>query len=191
MQRDQKGRAAEKIVRLYMGTMSHIRNVAFRLAGVEIKSYCWLRSIEIPRNWEDVTLDGCSLDRGVVLLCSGSAKKHKIRIGKNTYINRYTMIDAHDAVEIGRNVLIGPHCFITDGNHGIAGTGIVKSQPMTTKPVCIHDGVWIGAQVTILPGVTIGPGAVIAAGAVVTADVEPNVVVAGVPARKIRLRTER
>ena len=45
---------------------------------------------------------------------------------------------------------------------------------------------WLGANVTILPGVTIGEGAIVAAGAVVTKDVAPRTVVGGVPAREIR-----
>jgi phosphonate metabolism protein (transferase hexapeptide repeat family) len=50
-----------------------------------------------------------------------------------------------------------------------------------------HD-VWIGHAATIMPGVRIGTGAVVGAGAVVTKDVAPYEIVAGVPARHIRLR---
>ena len=45
---------------------------------------------------------------------------------------------------------------------------------------------WLGANVTVLPGVTIGEGSIIAAGAVVTKDVPANMIVAGVPAKVIR-----
>ncbi|HCJ91322.1 MAG: hypothetical protein I3I94_01775 [Acidaminococcaceae bacterium] len=54
------------------------------------------------------------------------------------------------------------------------------------KPVRIGDDVWVGGNVTILPGVTIGSNVVVAAGAVVTHDVPDNSLVAGVPARVIR-----
>ena len=57
---------------------------------------------------------------------------------------------------------------------------------MFPKPVKIGCRVWIGSHATILPGVTIGDNAVVAAGAVVTKDVEPNMVVAGVPAKVIK-----
>jgi acetyltransferase-like isoleucine patch superfamily enzyme len=50
----------------------------------------------------------------------------------------------------------------------------------------VEDGVWIGTNVTLLPGVTVGRGTMVAAGAVVTEDVPPNVVVAGVPARVVK-----
>jgi maltose O-acetyltransferase len=46
--------------------------------------------------------------------------------------------------------------------------------------------VWIGGNVTIMPGLTIGNNVVIAAGAIVTKDVPDNSLVAGVPAKKIR-----
>lgn len=50
----------------------------------------------------------------------------------------------------------------------------------------IGNDVWIGGNVTILPGVTIGNNVVVAAGAVVTKDIPDNCVVAGVPAKMIK-----
>ena len=50
----------------------------------------------------------------------------------------------------------------------------------------IGNDVWIGQNVTIMPGVHIGDGSIVAAGAVVTRDVEKNTMVAGVPARCIK-----
>ncbi|MDA8528166.1 acyltransferase [Opitutaceae bacterium] len=84
--------------------------------------------------------------------------------------------------------MIGPHCFITDGNHGTDAISTVKSQPITSAPVEIGDGAWIGAHVTILPGVVIGPHAVIGAGSVVTKDIEANAIAFGSPASSKRVR---
>ena len=176
-------------LRFCEGFASRCRNVTYRFLGVDLRKYCWLRNIEISRNWQDVILHGCALDRGVVLLCSGAARRSKIEIGEGTYINRYTILDAHQRIGIGREVMIGPHCFITDGNHGMDAGSSVKSQAMTTSPVEIEDGVWIGAHVTILPGVRIGRGAVIGAGSVVTHDIPVNAIAVGSPATVRRLRT--
>ena len=84
--------------------------------------------------------------------------------------------------------MIGPHCYITDGNHGFRAGATVKSQSMESTPVVIGDGVWIGAQVTILAGVTIGPHAVIGAGSIVTKDIEANAIAFGSPAVTKRVR---
>ena len=176
------------IHRLGRALASRGRNVAYRLLGVDLRDYCWMRRIEIPRQWHDVTLHGCALDTGVVLLCSGPARAGKIEIGHGTYVNRYTMLDAHERITIGRDVMIGPHSYITDGNHGIGAHASVKTQPMTSRPVQIEDEAWIGAHVTILAGVRIGHGAVIGAGSVVTSDIPPHAVAFGLPATVRRAR---
>lgn len=59
------------------------------------------------------------------------------------------------------------------------------------RPVTIGHDVWIGHGAVIMPGVTVGPGAVIGANSVVTRDVDPYMIVAGVPARIIRRRFEQ
>jgi acetyltransferase-like isoleucine patch superfamily enzyme len=177
------------IIRIYQGLASRLRNVLYRLLGVRLNGYVWLRHISIPRQWSDITLEeGASLDDGVVCLCSGPAKADKLVIGKGTYVNRHTMFDAHEQVHVGKNCMIGPFCYLTDGNHGTTNAVAVHAQPIQVRPVVLEDDVWLGAGVIILSGVRVGQGAVVGAGAVVTKDVAPNTIVAGVPARPIGLR---
>jgi acetyltransferase-like isoleucine patch superfamily enzyme len=174
------------LVRIGAGLASRCRNLWFRALGVRIHGYVWLRRISIPRQWRDISLErNVSLDDGVVLLCSGPPRSEKIIIRHGTYINRYTMIDAHERIEIGRNCMIGPHCYITDADHGMTPDVPVKDQAMLTRPVVIEDEAWLGSGVTVLSGVRIGRGSVIGAGAVVTKDVPAGAVFAGVPAREI------
>lgn len=64
---------------------------------------------------------------------------------------------------------------------------IITAMPSRGDTVVGND-VWLGHQVTVMPGVRIGDGAIIAAGAVVTSDVAPYTIVGGNPARLIRQR---
>ena len=176
-------------VRLCCGLASRIRNVWFRLLGVRLTGYVWLRRVSIPRQWSDITIEGTtSLDDGVVLLCGGVPKRDKLVIRAGTYINRFTMIDAHERIEIGSRCLIGPGCYITDANHGIEAGSSPGDQRSECRPTIIEDEVWLGAQVKVLAGVRIGRGAVIGAGAVVTKDVPANAIAVGVPARVVGSR---
>jgi acetyltransferase-like isoleucine patch superfamily enzyme len=60
----------------------------------------------------------------------------------------------------------------------------------TGRPVRIGRNVWVGFDACVLPGVTIGEGAVVGARSVVDQDVPPYTVVAGNPARVVRLLNE-
>lgn len=177
------------VVQFSAGIYSRLWNLWFRALGVRMDGYVWMRRISIPRQWEDVTIEGgTALDEGVILLCSGGAKPNKLVIRQGTYINRYTMIDAHQQVEIGRNCMIGPQCYITDGNHGDVLGITINQQAMQSRPVIIEDDVWLGAQVIVLQGVRIGNGAIVGAGAVVSEDIPSNTIAVGVPARVVKRR---
>ncbi len=88
-------------------------------------------------------------------------------------------------VNIGNYVMVGPNTLITTVNHRLSPMGRRKHLGIA-KPVKIGSDVWIGGNVTILPGVTVGNNVVIAAGAVVTKDVPDNCVIGGVSAKIIK-----
>ena len=172
------------LVRAQRALASRFRNVWYRLLGVRIAGYVWLRRVSIPRQWSDITLEsGIGLDDGVVLLCSGSEKTGKLVIRQGSYINRNTIFDAHEHLEIGRNCMIGPGCYLTDADHGVMPGLTIGGQPMKTSAVILEDDVWLGAGVIVLRGVRLGRGAVVGAGAVVTKDVPAYAKMVGVPAR--------
>jgi len=177
------------VVRANRGLRSRSRNIWFRLLGVRMSGYIWLGRVSIPRQWADITLDAnVALDDGVVLLCSGKSRAGKLVIRSGTYVNRHTMFDVHERLEVGHNCMIGPACYLTDSDHGTAADRPVGSQPVTSKPVVLEDDVWLGAGVIVLSGVRVGRGAVVGAGAVVTKDVPANATVVGVPARVVAER---
>ena len=85
------------------------------------------------------------------------------------------------------NVVVGGRAVVGNNCHIGAGTvlaGVIE--PPSAEPVVIEDDVLTGANVVILEGVKVGKGAVIAAGSVVISDVEPNTVMAGIPAKPLK-----
>jgi acetyltransferase-like isoleucine patch superfamily enzyme len=107
-----------------------------------------------------------------------------VKIGHHSVIGDHARIDRRRLITIGNNVNISSEAKIFTLEHDI------ESPTFDTKggPVVIGDWVYIGTSAIILPGVTIGEGAVVASGAVVTKDVEPWIMVGGVPAKFIKKR---
>ena len=172
----------------YPGAVSMRARIArLRLLGVRVGRRCWIRRIQIPRNpWDIVIGDGVALDDHVVLLTLGSRGTcARLTIGSGTYVNRFTMFDASESIEVGHNCLIGPFCYLTDHDHGTESSALFADQPLASNPVRVGNNVWIGAGVIVLKGVNIGANAVIGAGAVVTRDIASGETVAGVPAQRI------
>jgi acetyltransferase-like isoleucine patch superfamily enzyme len=105
----------------------------------------------------------------------------KIRIADRVAINGFCKIYGHGSIEIGEDTQIGPGVLMTTTSHNYEGE-------LETSYLGIRIGkrVWIGANVTILPGVEIGDQAVIGAGSVVNKSIPPYTVSVGVPARVIK-----
>ena len=104
------------------------------------------------------------------------------QIGERSYIGSYTTI--------GKDVIMGPEVLIWTIGHRFDRNDIPINQqgPTEIEPVFIGDDVWIGQRVIIMPGVKVGSHAVIGAGTIVTKDIHEWAVVAGVPAKVIRMR---
>lgn len=135
-------------------------------------------------------LAGFKIGRGTVIwdiptFYGGSGLKKRITIGRHGSIGVQCVFDVLAPITIGDHVVFGPQVMIITGGHEF-GDEERRAGPLTAQPVQIHNGVWIGARTTILPGVTVGKGAVIGAGSLVNRDVPPNSIVAGVPAKVIR-----
>ena len=129
----------------------------------------------------------CEIHFGSLLATYGG----KIRIGNNCSINPYCVLYGHGGLDIGNNVRIATHTIIIPANHifNEIDKPIFK-QGIEKKGIKIEDDVWIGAGVKILDGIIIKKGSIIAAGSVITKSTVENGIYAGVPAKKIKDRTE-
>ncbi len=105
-------------------------------------------------------------------------------LGAGTFVNRDVYMKP--GVTTGVRVAIGPFTrFLTEGHE--IGFRASRAGKKTTKPIVVEDGAWIGGDVTVLGGVTIGAGSVVASGSLVNRDVPRDAIVAGVPARVVRV----
>ena len=107
-----------------------------------------------------------------------------LTLGRDVFINIGCRFQDTGGITVGDGSLIGHGSTLTTLDHGIDPE---RRADMVPAPIVIGRKVWLGAAVTVVPGVTIGDGAIVGAGAVVTKDVPANAIVAGVPAKLIRM----
>lgn len=88
-------------------------------------------------------------------------------------------------VTFGDNCMVGPGCLITTTGHPLSAEGRRRREAFSL-PVSFGNDVWLGGNVSVMPGVTIGDNVVVGAGAVVTHDIPSNSLAMGVPARVVR-----
>jgi acetyltransferase-like isoleucine patch superfamily enzyme len=112
----------------------------------------------------------------------------QIRIGRECFLNRGTMLAAAELIEIGDYVMFANGCFVGDSDHRYddPDTPITRQGFVPRGPVRIGSNVWFGANCVVTGGVEIGDRAVIGANSVVTKDVAPGTIAAGAPAKVIR-----
>lgn len=106
-----------------------------------------------------------------------------IAIGERVFINAGCRFQDQGGITIGDDCLIGHNAVIATLQHDIAPA---RRTDLIPSPVVLGRNVWLGANVTVLPGVTIGDDAVVGAGSVVTKDVPAGTIVVGSPARVVR-----
>ncbi|MFV0393705.1 MAG: sugar O-acetyltransferase [Coprobacillaceae bacterium] len=110
---------------------------------------------------------------------------YNIKIKNNVFINHNCYFMDGAKINIGSYVFMGPNCGLYTAQHALnveeRNAGLEKALPIT-----IGDNVWLGANVTVLPGVIIGNNSVIGAGSIVSKDIPDNVIAVGNPCKVIR-----
>jgi UDP-2-acetamido-3-amino-2,3-dideoxy-glucuronate N-acetyltransferase len=134
-----------------------------------------------------VNLYGCEVGDETKIGCF-------VEIQKNAKVGRHCKISSHsficEGVIIEDNVFIGHSVvFINDTYPRATNSngGLQTEEDWKVEPILVKNGASIGSNCTILSLVTIGENAIVGAGSVVTKDVPANTIVAGNPARILRL----
>lgn len=153
------------------------------------KKFISKHRIEIDRRnsaipMADLTKYNCRIEPGAIIRDMVEIGDHcVIMMGAvlniGAIIGERTMIDMN--VVVGGRAIVGKNCHI---GAGTVLAGVIE--PPSADPVVIEDDVLIGANAVVLEGVKVGKGAVVAAGSIVVKNVEPNTVVAGVPAKFLK-----
>ncbi len=113
----------------------------------------------------------------------------QVEIGAKTVIGQECTISAFQRVRIGAECVIADRAMFIDFDHGVVETERpIRLQGIYKRDVVVGSNVWIGYGACVLRGVSVGDNAVVGTNSVVTKDVPANAVVAGIPARVIRMR---
>lgn len=108
---------------------------------------------------------------------------YNLTFGNNVVIHRHVLLDDRGGIDIGNDVSISDYANIYSHSHDIYDIHRVY-----TPRTVIRDGVRVTYHATILAGMTIGENAMVGSSSVVTKDVEPNQIVAGIPAKPVKIK---
>ena len=110
---------------------------------------------------------------------------YNIYLGAGTFLNHNCYLMDCAEIRFGKKVFVGPNCGFYTAIHPLDYVKRAEGLEMA-KPIIIGDDVWIGGDVTILPGVKIGRGTVIGAKSLVSKDIPDNVMAFGNPCRVVK-----
>jgi acetyltransferase-like isoleucine patch superfamily enzyme len=104
-------------------------------------------------------------------------------------IGQECTISAYQRVRIGEQCVIADRAMFIDFDHGVVEVERpIRVQGIYKRDVEVGSNVWIGYGACVLRGVRVGDNAIVGTNSVVTRDVPANAVVAGIPAKIIRMR---
>jgi len=113
----------------------------------------------------------------------------RVEIGAKTVMGQECTISAYQHVRIGEQCVIADRAMFIDFDHGVVEVERpIRKQGIYKRDVRVGSNVWIGYGACVLRGVSVGDNAIVGTNSVVTKDVPANAVVAGIPARVIRMR---
>ncbi len=121
--------------------------------------------------------------------CKIRVHEGEVSIGAKSVIGQEATISAYQHVSIGRECIVADRVMLIDFDHGVTEVDRpIRAQGIYKRDVRVGHNVWIGYGACILRGVSVGDNSIIGTSSVVTKEVPANAVVAGAPARVIRMR---
>jgi acetyltransferase-like isoleucine patch superfamily enzyme len=127
----------------------------------------------------------CWIGDGTKIRCH----EGEVVIGEKTVIGQECTISAYQHVRIGEQCVIADRAMFIDFDHGVVDVERpIRVQGIYKRDVDVGSNVWIGYGACFLRGVRVGDNSVIGTNTVVTRDIPANAVVAGAPARILRMR---
>ncbi|WP_420149227.1 WcaF family extracellular polysaccharide biosynthesis acetyltransferase [Spirosoma sp.] len=131
-------------------------------------------------------LFGAKIGKGVMIKPAVNIKyPWLLRIGDYVWIGEQVWIDNLSEVVIGDNSCLSQGAMILTGNHNYS----LPTFDLTTRPITLADGVWIGAKSVVCAGVRCESHAVLAVNSVATHSLDAYGVYQGNPAKLVRKRT--
>jgi lipopolysaccharide O-acetyltransferase len=119
---------------------------------------------------------------------SGRHYQPVIEIGDDVYIGRHVYLTACNRIDISDGCVLSEHVYISDNSHGFDPlNGLIMKQPLEAKGgVHIGPNCFLGYRVTVMPGVNLGQWCVVGANSVVTRSFPAYSMIAGTPARLLK-----
>ena len=141
----------------------------------------------IGLNGTQIGQGSCIADHAWLNICLRDGEP-RLFIGRRVLVGRNSMLSSCGRLEIGDHCLLAPRVFVSDADHVYSNIARpYMDQGATSGAVVVEENCWLGIHAVVTGSITVGRGSVIAANAVVVRDVPPFCVVAGVPARIIRM----
>ncbi|MCW3049413.1 MAG: acyltransferase [Solirubrobacterales bacterium] len=117
------------------------------------------------------------------------AHEGEVQIGAKTVLGQECTISCFQHISLGRECIVADRVMLIDFDHGVVEVERpIRDQGIYKRDVRVGHNVWVGYGACFLRGITVGDNAVIGTYAVVSKDVPANAVVAGIPARVLRMR---
>ena len=132
---------------------------------------------------------GSCIGSGVWLNVCGSGNNIRIRIGKCVLIGRQSVISTGGYLEIGDYCLFAPRVYVSDVDHLFVDIAkpVIEQGVTLNRNLTIEENCWLGINVVVSGNITVGRGSVVAANSVVLQDIPPFSVVAGIPAKVVKM----